>query len=98
MTVVKQDGWALEFAPYFQSRNKEIVTAWGIHNRVAHKFESEDVQRDREIVMATVKHYGESLKFALENIHKNREIVMTAVKMQGGNSSSHQRIFGETRI
>ena len=83
MTVVKQDGWALEFAPYFQSRNREIVTAWGIHNRVAHKFESEDVQRNREIVMATVKHDGESLRFALDNLHKNREIVMAAVKNTG---------------
>jgi len=80
---VKQNGWALEYAPADLKNDRGIVLAAVKQNGEALGFASAELKNDREIVMEAVKQNGDALGLASADLRNDREIVMEAVKQNG---------------
>eukprot|EP00747_Dinoflagellata_sp_TGD_P125219 gnl/TRDRNA2_/TRDRNA2_174126_c3_seq10.p2 gnl/TRDRNA2_/TRDRNA2_174126_c3~~gnl/TRDRNA2_/TRDRNA2_174126_c3_seq10.p2 ORF type:complete len:233 (+),score=55.11 gnl/TRDRNA2_/TRDRNA2_174126_c3_seq10:844-1542(+) len=64
LAAVKQDGWALEFAPPAMRARREIVLAACKKNGGALRFAPQELLRDGEIIMAAVRSDGTTLVIA----------------------------------
>ncbi len=83
LTVVQQNGMALQFANESLKKDREIVLAAIKKNGDALAYADKSFKKDREIVLAAIKQHGWAFVYADESLKKDREIVLAAVTQAG---------------
>jgi hypothetical protein len=74
-TLVKSNGFKLEFASERLKDNNIIVEYAVKNNGLALQFASEDLKNDKEIVLEAIKSNREAIQFASENLKNDPEIL-----------------------
>ena len=83
LKIVKQNGFALEYASEELKNDKEIVLEVVKQNGYALKYASKELKNDKEVVLEAVKQNGYALKYASKGLKNDKEIVLEAVKQNG---------------
>ena len=83
LKIVKQNGFALEYASEELKNDKEIVLEVVKQNGYALKYASKELKNDKEVVLEAVKQNGYALRFVSETLKNDKQIVLISVRQNG---------------
>jgi len=83
LEVVKEEGWALMFAPPDFQGDREVVFEAVRQSGSALEYAADALKADRSIVLQAVVRKGVALRFAADHLRGDREIVVEAIKQSG---------------